>query len=775
MKKLLLLIAAVLSAGIILSQQKVYYLSPTGSDESNTGLSFESPYKSIKKVFDVLATNSQTDIIVNLAAGTYESGIIQPNLGRPTKIILSGESASNTIIQRSTGTRLFYLNSILNSGIDLNLEDVTIQNYGLETNNYAGNVAMMNSLSFSAKIKFSRCIFRNNIGCRAAVLQSSYKDNEVVFENCYFENCKSFDFGGDSSNLDAIIYISAGSISITNCIFINNTKDPLFNGSVDRDLKKGIILSLNPKYGKIKATIVNNTFVDNKVFPDKEAATTIHPVISAADLSVPKTNYGIDLLMKNNLFVDNGRKGFSNDIDLYVDPADVIQNNKDIEIRNDKNWPTIFELNVGEEYTLCRNNISKAIKLISFEEFFQPYSKVGGNIYEKVKVTVDIAGTRAELWCRPYELPKEVNGVKIYVEVTKNWAQIAQTAPMPEVNRDVRFSAVLSNESWGPPNNVFPIQKYRFHSASYNNTWNQYVSYSTNYYHRGDDYGAIPDSLVVVSSYDGYMSSIGNGSESDPFYVTYEGNVKNRLAHMNIYTCDTTLKVGQAVSKGQYIGKTGSTYLGDPTRQKSDHHLHYSFEWGNTTFSTYPTLIQGYFNTYPDDLLSIAGGYLYSKVGRAIELDGTRSIARPERSIVSYQWKLHNDSIVEGPFASINFDKSGLYSEELTVIADNGSIDRNYLQVIVSTSDLKPNNIFGYLYYYPSREIYPGTKVTFSNKFKINNMKIDYGDGTPPISIGSISTHVYSKPGVYTVKITGTGTQNEPATLQLRLVVNSLF
>lgn len=751
----------------------VYYVSPDGDDLTNTGVAVNSPFQTIKKVFDLLANTSQDEVFIKLSPGVYGSGIIQPNLGRPIKIVLSGESASNTIIERSSGTRLFYLQNSLNAGLDFTIENVTIRNYGVYTNNYPGNVLMMNSLSFPVKVKFSRCVFKNNISCRAAILQSSHKDSEVIFENCYFEDCKSFDFGGAESNFDAIIYISAGSISITNCIFKNNTKDPLFSAGVDRDLKKGTVLSLHPKHGTIKATIVNNTFVGNQVLPNKAGATTVHPVISAVDLSVPKTNNGIDLIMKNNLFVDNIREGFPNDMDLYIDPDDIVQTNKSMEIRNDPNWPTVFELNVGEEYTLVRDDIVKPVKLISFEEFFQPYSKAGGDIYDQVKVVVEVDGTLAELWCRPYELPKEVNGVNIYVEVTKNWAHIAQYGKMPEVSRDVRFSAVLSGESWGPSGNIFPIQDYRFHSASYNNTWNQYVSYSTHYYHRGDDYGAIPDSLSVVTSYDGIMTVIGNGEDSNPFYTMYEGGVDNRMSHMNIYTCNTDLQVGQEVPKGTYIGKTGSTYRGDPTQQKHDHHFHYSFEWNNTTISTYPTLIQGYFNSYPDDVLAIAGGFQYSIPGREMTLDGSRSVARPGRTIKSYQWKLHDGTIVNDSITTVVYTQPGLYSEELIVEADNGSIDKNYLQVIVSTSDLQTNNIWGHFYYHPSREIYPGTVVTFANKLRVDNLQIDFGDGTPPqaVSFDSRSKHAYAHPGIYTVKLSGNGKNGEPAAIQLRLVV----
>ena len=43
--------------------------------------------------------------------------------------------------------------------------------------------------------------------------------------------------------------------------------------------------------------------------------------------------------------------------------------------------------------------------------------------------------------------------------------------------------------------------------AVYNNTWSGLVPFNLLYYHRGEDYGAIPDLLEVVSSIDGKIVS----------------------------------------------------------------------------------------------------------------------------------------------------------------------------------------------------------------------------------------------------------------------------
>ncbi|MEA4937308.1 MAG: PKD domain-containing protein, partial [Paludibacter sp.] len=777
MKHCFLIILFLLSAKFLSAQEVNYFVSAQGNN-NNTGLTTETPFASIEKVFSVLANDATaktyTNIQINVAAGTYSCGVIRSELERAVKIKITGESAATTILQRTeSGTRLFYFPEKKNDGLELIVQDLTIQNYGRTTNNYAGNVLLMNGLDLTVKVSFYHCVFKNITGCRGGIIQSSGKNNELVLEDCSVQDCSVFDYGGDQTNLEGLIHITGGDVGINNCTFENNKKDPFYNGT-DRGLKKGMIITLRPTHGRIQAIIKNNTFKNNMILPDRETATSILPLISAFDSFSPKSGNKICLTEENNTFENNIRENFENDVNFYIDPEDLCSEDDDqILIRNDEGWPTVFELNKGEEFILERGGISRTIKLISFEEFYQPNYSLG-DILEKAKVIVSIDGEEHTLWCRPYELPKEINGIKLYVEATYNWGHNCTYQHLNDIKRDVRFSAVLSGETWGPQLAVFPIKNYRFHSSSYNNTWNQLVPYNSLYYHRGDDFGSIPDRLDVVAIYDGYMSTIGDGTESNPFYITYQGNVKNRISHMNLYSCDPSLTLGQNVTAGQFIGKTGSTYNGNDKAQKRDPHLHISFEWGATQLSTYPTMIEAYFNTYDDDLLAIAGGYRYAKSGETIELDGNRSVARNGRNISSYSWRLHDGTVVNNMTANVRYEKAGLYSEELTVVADNGSIDKNYLQVIVGTADNQTNNTSGYLHYYPSREINPGTRVSFWSRLNTST-SINFGDGSPIESISDLAsiTHVYSQPGLYTVCLSGTGPNNEPATIQLRLVVES--
>jgi hypothetical protein len=162
------------------------------------------------------------------------------------------------------------------------------------------------------------------------------------------------------------------------------------------------------------------------------------------------------------------------------------------------------------------------------------------------------------------------------------------------------------------------------------------------------------------------------------------------FAHMNIETIDPDLRKGAIVEKGQLLGKAGCTWDGFRS-QTHDPHLHTSFHrkkgnyWGETsdTFSSYPCLMQAYFNTYPDIILPVAGGYHFGIPRETVFLDGSLSTVRPGHTITSVQWKLSNGKTVNDSFAEISYPKPGLYSEPLIVRSDRDYEDHDYAQVRV--------------------------------------------------------------------------------------------
>jgi len=126
---------------------------------------------------------------------------------------------------------------------------------------------------------------------------------------------------------------------------------------------------------------------------------------------------------------------------------------------------------------------------------------------------------------------------------------------------------------------------------------------------------------------------------------------------------------------------------------------------------------------------------------------------------------------VDAPTVRLKCAHGGLYSEELVVKLDDGSEERDYLQVRVYDSKQPLPIARGWIHYTPTRGIKPGTEVLFWNR--LSNMKeaqIDFGDGTHEAFSEQV-THAYKTTGLFTVTASGKGPNNEPATVRLRVVV----
>lgn len=465
----------------------------------------------------------------------------------------------------------------------------------------------------------------------------------------------------------------------------------------------------------------------------------------------------------------------------------------------DNPWPIYFELNPGETATVACDSangvVERSIKLISVEHAWQPDFWSDGNtakeIIESALVKVEVAGEPFEIIARPYQSPINANGLRLYVEATREWAHKALYLAMPDVVGAVRFAAVAAGESWGPAQLRFPILNYRWHSSSYNNTWLQIVPYNSLYYHRGEDFGAIPDLLEVAAPLDAIIAKTplpkGDGA-SNHLCLKSANDHEIILAHMNIEHISQHLRVGATVKAGEILGRTGCTWSGRRS-QYNDPHLHVGFmqpcarlapnlaarpldEKPFMSISPFPSLVEAYFRDYPDALLPIAGGYRFAIPGLPIKLDAIRSIARPGRKIIGYTWRLHDASQVEAPTTEITINQPGLYSEMLEVRVDDGSVDYDFLQVRVYNPKHEREIASGWIHSYPSRGSRPGDAVIFDNRLsKVKNTMIDFGDGSPAIEFGERAQHQYQKSGVFIVSATAKGPFDEPVTVKLRVIV----
>jgi hypothetical protein len=301
------------------------------------------------------------------------------------------------------------------------------------------------------------------------------------------------------------------------------------------------------------------------------------------------------------------------------------------------------------------------------------------------------------------------------------------------------------------------------------------VPFNLMYYHRGEDYGIIPDKLDIIAPFDGTIirSPIPDGdNKSNSLAIRNADGIEIVFAHMNIETIRKDLVVGKKVKRGEVLAKTGMTWDGRKS-QINDPHVHIELSYQGIKLGSFPYLMEAYLRDYPDEVLSVAGGYRFSRPGEEIELDATRSITRPGQKIQDYQWKLSNGLMVPSKRAKMTYDLPGLYSEELVVKTKDGQEDRDFLQVRISNPQYKKDIAYGWAYYYPVRDPKAGSPVIFWSRLVniIGDTIIDFGDGSTA-KIDKEIEHIYQKSGHYTVTLSAKGPRNEPVAIKLEVRVH---
>ncbi len=445
-------------------------------------------------------------------------------------------------------------------------------------------------------------------------------------------------------------------------------------------------------------------------------------------------------------------------------------------------FPFIFELNRGESQTLSRSYNGKTIKRTITLKSVKCFTEsnlwfddgVTDKDYYQADIGLKVSGTSAVLHHRPYQMPEIVNGLRINIENVREWDEHGKLARTNDMKKQVRIAVCLENEPWGPGSILFPINNYRWRAAVYNNTWSGLVPFNLLYYHRGEDYGAIPGLLDVVSPIDGTIAATpvpGGDKGSNSVVIKGKDGIVFILAHMDYENIVKDYTVGKEVRAGDVIGKTGMTWNGKKS-QYSDPHLHTELSVNGVHVSTFPWLMEAYLRKYPDPVVAVAGGYRFALPGEKITLDATRSFERGGLPPDKVAWKLSDGRTVNSSVSSISYNKPGIYSEELIVENKEGRQDRDFLYVTVFDPVKKRNMAYGWAYYYPVRGIKPGDIVLFWNRNGTSEeTMIDYGDGAPKEIINKEISHSYMKSGRYVVTLTSTGPNHEPLTLKMEVVV----
>lgn len=246
-------------------------------------------------------------------------------------------------------------------------------------------------------------------------------------------------------------------------------------------------------------------------------------------------------------------------------------------------WPTLVDLDEGETFDFPVENGTHQIKLIDCKETTQPDFYIKSNksreTIARADVTLEVDGKRAVVVARPFQLPVIVGGLRIAVHTTRPWAR-TNYLPIADLEKRVRLEVQDAARPWAPASIRFPIKDYRWNSASYYNTWSALVPHNGLYYHRGEDFGAIPDRLSVVAPFSGRILAsphrYGQATDSNRILLSGDNGVIAMFSHMNYDSILPELRPGTHVSAGQLLGKTGNTWRGRP-RQHSDPHLHFSF------------------------------------------------------------------------------------------------------------------------------------------------------------------------------------------------------
>ncbi len=470
-------------------------------------------------------------------------------------------------------------------------------------------------------------------------------------------------------------------------------------------------------------------------------------------------------------------------ISILIAISCAVRPSEEVIILNQSGYPFIFELNPGESQKIIRSykgiSADRIIKVNSVKSIMETnfwfHDSLGKKNYYQADVELDVSGTVVTLHHRPYQMPVTINGLRISIENIKEWDEHGRYAKTEGMKKQVRIAVCMEGEPWGPESIIFPINNYTWRAAVYNNTWSSLVPFNLLYYHRGEDYGAIPDLLDVVSSIDGKIISTPvpegpNGSNG--VIIENPDGSSFRYAHMNFETIVKENVAGKDIKAGDLIGKTGMTWNGFKS-QHLDPHLHIGFTVKDIDVNSFPYLMEAYLRKYTDKVIAIAGGYRFAVPGEKVGLDASRSFDRNTLPLKSVQWKLSDGTVENNFISSITYSKPGIYSEELLVETEDGYTDRDFLYVTVYDTTGANNTATGWAYYYPVRDIKAGDEVIFWNRLAgtISDVMINYGDDSSWEIIGAEAKHIFKTAGKFVVTLKSTGPGNAPVTLKMEVVV----
>lgn len=441
------------------------------------------------------------------------------------------------------------------------------------------------------------------------------------------------------------------------------------------------------------------------------------------------------------------------------------------------NFPTTFELDPGETYPLTIDIEGAAhvwfIKLLSTNEHWEPNftpraKKLGARNRSGAEFSLEINGQAHTLWCRPYQMPVEIAGLRLYAETTRNWATEGTFDSIEGMRKSVRLSAVPAGKNWGPPDFRFPIPDFHPLRNSYSNSWLSTAPGTHNlYYHKGEDYGAVTGAHAVVSALPGTITRNplpdGDGI-ANAISVTHDNGLELRYLHMRTADIPAEIPLGTSITAGQTIGRVGDAFRDKP---QLNPHLHFDIrlrtDAGFTALSTFPYTIEAHLRESGRPGLALAGGYASGLPGEEVILDGTRAYAAPGHAITATRWITHDGETLNSSMHARQYDAPGIYAEVLEVEFEDGSIDRDVLHVRIYDSEANGEQlpVSAWICTTPTAPASTDTPIRLTvTRYQNRDFHLDWGDGQSeriagfPHPMSRFIQHTYTTPGLYTLTLT---------------------
>lgn len=458
------------------------------------------------------------------------------------------------------------------------------------------------------------------------------------------------------------------------------------------------------------------------------------------------------------------------------------------------------DLNVGETQAvqLC-DGTSATVKLLALNEF---RDDVRGAV-RRAEVVVEVNGERETLTAAFYRLPVLVGGIQIDCAITRGG--VASDRNPWALDADARFRLWPEDSPFIRPETfTYPVKQLWFATDTQMANDPTYVNgdeapgKTSVYYHWGLDVGGVEGKVEIVAATDGIVvSARGETLEKekqgtpvkpryDVVYIKDDRNWYYRYSHMQ--SIDDNVKLGERIAMGAPLG-----ILGKEGGSGGWSHLHFDISAIQPSgrygiVEAYAFYAQSYWQQHPTSLKAVARPHQVAWTGQTVTLDGTLSSGR--EPLVRYDWAFTDGSTAKGQRVQRRYEQPGTYSEILKVTDAEGRTDYDFAVVLVFNRD-EPQRLPPTIHaaYWPTQDLTVGQEITFAVRSYLigateGQEQWDFGDGTPPVTVQSdgnavklakdgyaLTTHRYTQPGHYLVRVQRTNDQGETAVGHLHVKI----